>query len=87
MFPYRVKYTESESDIQNNNLLYKLDPKCQNTFDCFKMLENNCNIKKKNIFCYMYKLHNSYLVFLEKFVILGFCDFFLYSTRVGLLHV
>ena len=26
MFPYRVKYTESESDIQNNNLLYKRPP-------------------------------------------------------------
>ena len=24
MFPYTVKYTESESDIQNNNLLYKI---------------------------------------------------------------
>ena len=23
MFPYRVQYNESESDIQNNNLLYK----------------------------------------------------------------
>ena len=23
MFPYTIKYTESESDIQNNNLLYK----------------------------------------------------------------
>ena len=37
MFPYRVKYTESEYDIQNNNLLYKLDPKCQNAFDCLEM--------------------------------------------------
>ena len=37
MFPYRVKYTESESDIQNINLLYKIDPKYQNTFD---FLEN-----------------------------------------------
>ena len=24
MFPYRVQYTESESDIQNNNLVYKI---------------------------------------------------------------
>ena len=23
MFPYKVKYNESESDIKNNNLLYK----------------------------------------------------------------
>ena len=27
MFPSRVKYTESECDIQNNNLLYKIDQK------------------------------------------------------------
>ena len=33
MFPYTEKYTESESDIQNNNLLYKIQPKCQNTFE------------------------------------------------------
>ena len=32
MFPYRVKYTESEYDIQNNNLLYKINQKCQNAF-------------------------------------------------------
>ena len=31
MFPYRVKYTESEYDIQNNGLLYKIDQICQNT--------------------------------------------------------
>ena len=33
MFPYRVKYTESESDIQNNNSLYKIHQQYQNTFD------------------------------------------------------
>ena len=32
MFPYRVKYADSESDIQNNNLLYKINQKHQNTF-------------------------------------------------------
>ena len=37
MFPYRVEYTESEYIIQNNDLLYKIDKKCQNTFD---FLEN-----------------------------------------------
>ena len=31
MFPYRVKYTESEYDIQNNDLLYKIHQKHQNT--------------------------------------------------------
>ena len=37
MFPYRFKYTESEYDIQNNGLLYKIDQTCQNIFD---VLEN-----------------------------------------------
>ena len=36
MFLYRVKYTESESDIQNNDLLYKLHNKCPNTFEMLK---------------------------------------------------
>ena len=35
MFPYRVKYTESEYDIQNNNLFYKIHQQCQNTFVFF----------------------------------------------------
>ena len=33
MFLYRVEYTDSEYDIQNNDLLYKIDQKCQNTFE------------------------------------------------------
>ena len=36
MFPYTVKYTASEYDIQNNNLLYKLDQQCPNTFEIWK---------------------------------------------------
>ena len=50
MFPYRVKYTESKDDIQNNNLLYKLDQKYQNAFEIVeksKMLANNQNNSKK----------------------------------------
>ena len=35
MFHYRVEYTEIESDIQNNNLLYKIDQSCQTTFVFF----------------------------------------------------
>ena len=35
MFPYRVKYTESEYDIQNNDLSYKINQKYQNTFEHF----------------------------------------------------
>ena len=46
MFPYRVKYTESESDIQNNDLLYKIHQNSKNTFD---FLEKN-RIFQKSIF-------------------------------------
>ena len=37
MFPCAEKYTESESDIQTNDLLFKTHQQCQNTFD---LLEN-----------------------------------------------
>ena len=40
MFPYRVKYTESEYDIQNNDSLYKIDQQCQNTFEDFEHFGN-----------------------------------------------
>ena len=36
MFPYGVEYTESEYDIQNNDLLYKILQECQNTFENWK---------------------------------------------------
>ena len=39
MFPYRVKHTESEYDIQNNNLLYKTDQQCQITFEQLEVFE------------------------------------------------
>ena len=48
MFPYTVKYTESEYDIQ----------KCQNTFDFFEKYENF----EKICYIYIYKLHNSCFV-------------------------
>ena len=51
MFPYRVKYTESEYDIQNNDLLYKIDQQCQNTFEHWE------NSKKSNnsiLYCVFY---------------------------------
>ena len=37
MFPETVKYTESEHDIQINELLYKIKQICQNTFDFWKI--------------------------------------------------
>ena len=66
MFPYRVKYADSESDIQNNDLLYKINQKCQNTLKNQKMLQTSKMFKKfKFLFCNMYKLHNSYFVLLK----------------------
>ena len=47
MFPSRVKYNEFESDIQYNNLLHKIDQKCQNTFE---MLENVGKIENSNFY-------------------------------------
>ena len=52
MFQYTVKYTESESDIQTINLLYKTDQQCQHF------------LKNKNKKRYMYDFHNSYFIFL-----------------------
>ena len=45
MFPYRVQYADSESDIQNYNLFYKTRQQFQN---CLKTMETNNN--KSNIF-------------------------------------
>ena len=49
MFPYTVKYTESESDIKNTDLLYKIDQKYQNTFDFLKF-----STKKNQTFILLY---------------------------------
>ena len=38
MAAYTEKYTESESDIQNNDLLYKTHQKHQNTFELFETI-------------------------------------------------
>ena len=54
MFPYRVQYADSESDIQNNDLSYKIDQQCQNTFE---MLEN-----VKNIFYFVICINSIILI-------------------------
>ena len=51
MFPYRVKYIDYESDIQNNDLFYKIDPKRQNAFE---ISEKNRKFQKS-----IYLLRNS----------------------------
>ena len=75
MFPYGLKYTESEYDIQNIDLLYKIDKECQNTFDLFD-LEGFLEIKHFNIlFCILYKFHNLYFAHFGMFVVVGFFHF------------
>ena len=53
MIIYKEKYTESESGIQNNNLLKKkIHPQCQHAFEHFehfqKQIESFQKNKKKN---------------------------------------
>ena len=47
MFPYTVKNTESESDIQNINLMYKINQQCQHIFE---LLEHFEKFKSSNYF-------------------------------------
>ena len=80
MFPYRVKYTESESDIKNSNFLYKNTKHVK----ILSILGGKTKILKNNN-CNMYKLHNSYFVICVNFVIVvivGFLAFYLYILHV-----
>ena len=53
MFPYTVKYTESEHDIQHNDLLYKTHQPCQNTFEVLGQIAKFHPKTKKNTFNFM----------------------------------
>ena len=89
MFPHRVKYTESESDIQNSYLFYKKHQKCQNTFEFLENCRKSKNQKNEKVLCIMYKFHNSYFVNFvnfEKNVIFGFWDLYIY-IYIYILHV
>ena len=74
MFPYTEKYTASESDIQNNNLEYKIHkqtPKCIRVAGTFSKTKN---IKHYIfLFCIMYTFHYSYFVFFA--FVCNFCNF------------
>ena len=59
MFPYTEKDTESEHDIQNNNLLNKIDQTCQHTFEIVESFEFSKQITNQYFISYLYKLHNS----------------------------
>ena len=41
MLPYRIKYNDSESDIQNKDLLYKIHQKHPNVFVTFEHFIKN----------------------------------------------
>ena len=92
MFLYRVKYTEPGYDIENNDLLYKIQQQHQTTFE---MLENSEKEKEKYstvskfLFCIIYKFHNSYFVIWGEVCKLWSFGIFIsiYITRVGLLHM
>ena len=79
MFLYRVKYTESESDIKNNDLLYKIDQTHQNPFE---MLENVGNFQKKmkNTSFYFVICIICFTLYFVNFVIWGIWGF-LYSYK------
>ena len=79
MFPYTVKYTESEYDIPNNNLLYKIHQQHQHIFEQHrvpKLFEKTKKTAKREIkrfksfCCYLYKFYNPYFVTFVKLVIL-----------------
>ena len=54
MFPYTAKYTESESDIQNNDLLYKIHQKWQNAFESLDLLGKVGTYSRNQTFILLY---------------------------------
>ena len=64
MSPYRVQYTESESDIKNYNFLYK-NTKQLNMFSIVLMenFKNPIFQKLKFVFGIMYTFNKSYFTF------------------------
>ena len=95
MFPYTVKYTDSESDIQDKDLLYKIHNNSKSfPFFCKKMKNKN---EQKTIPFYFVIGINSIIRFCNvceffNFGILGLSYLYIYYTCrsltcVGLLHI
>ena len=65
MFPYRVKYTESEPDIKNYNLFYKntSNAKILSKFGKFSKKIQNIPKNTKKELCNLYILQNKNLIF------------------------
>ena len=77
MFPYTVKYTESEYAIQNNNLLYKTHQQIQNTFDFGGNLEKSKMFKRiKFLF---YNMYSYFVVFVNYIYLINFIQFLVYT--------
>ena len=71
--------TQNPNPIFKITILYKIDQKCQNTFE---MLENIKTRKPKktkntNVFYYLFKMHNSYFVIVVNVVIVVYFVYFI----------
>ena len=79
MFPYTAKDNESEYDIQNNNLLYNINQKCQDIFETplffSKMSKTTRKVKHSNLYIiiYIYKNKNRIVHILQIMYFLYFC--------------
>ena len=62
MFPCRAKYNESESNIQNNYLLYKIDHQCQTTLECVGKIKTNVPKARKKTTCIGSNSLNSFAI-------------------------
>ena len=64
MFPYRAKYKQSEYDIQNNDLVYKINQICKNALETLEIV-GNILLKQKtriNIICISCIIHTLHLL-------------------------
>ena len=73
MFPYRAKYTKSESDKKKNSLFYK-NTKKQHAFETLEKLKIEINKYFYFVSCINCIIH---IVFFGKFVVSGFLDFYI----------
>ena len=80
MFPYTVKYTESEHDIQNINVLYKVHQKCQNAFETLDSFEQiRKNSKSLNCQFVLYINSINHILYFCKFCIFYNYVYFVYN--------
>ena len=83
MFPYTIKHTESECDIQNNDLLYKIHQQHQSTFEPIEFFEERTRKYSNDFFIVigiLYKIHSLYIAIFVFWVIL-------YSLYISYINV